>query len=62
MKHIYGNKLCYYETNLRSEKFIDRVIIFNDKLFKSQQDKLKHGEDVLIETYLLSVCLNIFTS
>jgi hypothetical protein len=56
MKQIYKDKICYYETNLRSEKFIDKVVIFNEGVVRNLDDKYKQGQDVLVEATLLSKC------
>lgn len=48
----YRNCFCY-PTNLRMQKLSDPVLAF------SVDNPLKHGEDVLVETYLLSMCKEI---
>jgi len=50
LKGIYGDKLFHYETDIRMPNFKGPVLCFNT------DDKLKHGEDVLIEMFLLSNC------
>jgi len=44
--------ICFYETNIRMNKMNDGCLA----LYNPSNDKLKHGEDVLIEAYLLSNC------
>lgn len=56
MKELFGDKVCYYETELRSEKFIDKVVVFNGDVLKTGADHLKHGQDVLVEALLCSSC------
>lgn len=56
MRELYGDKVCFYDTTIRANNFVDKVVVFDDRLIKNDQDKVKHGEDVLIEAYLLSKC------
>jgi len=59
MRELYGDKICYYETQIRANNFVDTVVVFDGRLIKNDQDKVKHGEDVLIEASLLSKCNHI---
>jgi hypothetical protein len=50
------DNVCFYETNLRAENLNSRSPVCH---IVSGDDKIKHGEDVLIECLLLSKCNEI---
>ena len=53
LRVIFGDRIIFYDVKFRTKNYKDPVLCYN------VDDKLLHGEEVLVESHLLSMCKHL---